>query len=357
MDLKEIFKIMIEKNASDVFIKGNDHIRMRTYTEVSLPIGRGYDNKEMAELAAGITSDREREELRTKRSCELAIYYEDRWRFRVAIFYEKDNLVIVLRKIDLKSVSFNELNLPSRLLEQFCAERRGLILITGMTGSGKSTTIAAMLEFINANFGKHILTIEEPIEFTFEEKKSIINQRNLGKDVYTYDDALRQSVIHSPDVIYISNIRDRDTCYAALSAAETGILVVSTVHSINAVSTVERIINFFPADERQFIFTQLSLLLKGTFSLRLIPRINTDGLIPAYEAMTLSPTISSLIKENELDKIPKCISESDIFGMKSFNQCLWELVQAKKISTQTALTYSDEKKELLLLMDRTKHIN
>ena len=357
MDLKEIFKVMIEKNASDAFIKGNDHTRMRTYTEVSLPIGRGYSNKEMAEIVAGITGDREREELRTKRSCELAIYYEDRWRFRVAIFYEKENLVIILRKLDLKSVSFNELNLPSKFLEQLCAERRGLILITGMTGSGKSTTIAAMLEFINANFGKHILTIEEPIEFTFEEKKSLINQRSLGKDVFTYGDALRQSVIHSPDVIYISNIRDRDTCYAALSAAETGILVVSTLHSINAVSTVERIINFFPANERHFILTQLSLLLKGTFSLRLIPRIDADGLIPAYEAVTLSPTISALIRENELNKIPKCISESGIFDMKSFNQCLWELVKAKKISTQTALTYSDEKKELLLLMDRTKYTN
>ena len=357
MDLKEIFKIMIEKNASDAFIKGNDHIRMRTYTEVSLPIGRGYNNKEVAELIAGITSDKEKEELRTKRSCELAIYYEDRWRFRVAVFYEKDNLVIILRKIDLKLVSFNELNLPSKLLEQLCSQRRGIVLISGMTGSGKSTTIAAMIEFINSNFGKHILTIEEPIEFTFEEKKSLINQRALGKDVFTYEDALRQSVIHSPDVIYISNIRDRDTCYAALSAAETGILVVSTVHSINAVSTVERIVNFFPADERQFILTQLSFLLKGTFSLRLIPRIDAEGLIPAYEAMTLSPTISALIKANELNNIPRCISESDIFHMKSFNQCLWELVQAGKISAETALTYSDEKKDLLLLMDRAKYKN
>jgi len=357
MDLKEIFKIMIEKDASDAFIKGNDHVRLRIYTEVGLPIGRGYNNEEMAELIGRITNDLEKEELRTKRSCELAIFYEDRWRFRVAIFYEKNNFVIVLRKIDLKTISFEKLGLPPKLLEQLCSERRGLVLVTGMSGSGKSTTIAAMLEYINANFGKHILTIEEPIEFTFEEKRSIINQRDVTKDVVDYHDALRQSVIHSPDVMYISNIRDRDTCYAALSAAETGILVISTVHSINSVSTVERLINFFPADERQFILTQLSLLLKGTFSLRLIPRIGMDGLIPAYEAMTLSPTISALIKQNELNKIPKCISESEIFDMKSFNQCLWELVQAKKISPQAALTYSDEKKELLLLLSRTEYMN
>ncbi len=357
MDIKEIFKIMVEKNASDAFIKGNEHVRLRIYTEISLPMGRSYNNEEIAELVDRITDEDEKEDLRVKRNCELAILYEDRWRFRVAIFYEKNHLVLILRRIDLKSISFNDLGLPSKYLEHLCSERRGIILVTGMTGSGKSTTIAAMLEYINANFGKHILTIEEPIEFTFKEKKSIINQRDLGKDVFTYYDALRQSVIHSPDVMYISNIRDRDTCYAALSAAETGILVVSTVHSINAVSTVERLINFFPADERRFILMQLSLLLKGTFSLRLIPRIDVGGLIPAYEAMTLSPTIAAHIKENELNKIPKTISESDIFDMKSFNQCLWELVRAKKISPQSALAYSDEKKELVLLMDRTEYMN
>jgi len=351
MDINAIFKVMIDEDASDAFIKGDHPVRLRIFNDIKTVSECGYTRKEIADLVSGIVGPREQEELLAKRNCEITMHHGNQWRFRIAIFYEKDSFIVVIRRINLKALTFADLNLPGQLLEKLCKERRGLVLITGMAGSGKSTTIAAMIEFINANFGKHILTIEEPIEFTFEEKKSIIDQRNIGKDVVNYDDALRQSVIHSPDVIYVTNIRDRDTCYAALSAAETGILVFSTVHSINSVSTVERVANFFPADERHFILTQLSLLLKGVVSLRLIPRSDARGLIPAYEAMTLSPTISSLIRENKLWEIPKCIAESDIFDMKSFNQCLWELVKAKKISQQAALEYSDEKKELILLMD------
>ena len=354
MSLTEILKIMIEKNASDAFIKIGGPIRMRIYTEIITVVDCCYSKEEMDKLMSGIMSDHDRENLRQHRSCELASYLEDRWRFRIAIFYEKDNLSVVIRKIDLKMLMFSDLNLPSKFLENMCKERRGLVLITGMTGSGKSTTIASIIEFINMNYGKHIITIEEPIEFTFKEKKSIINQRNVGRDVLNYDDALRQSVIHSPDVICIANIRDRDTCYAALSAAETGILVFSTLHSVNTISTVERIVNFFPPKEHNFILTQLSFLLKGILSLRLIPRVDAEGLIPAYEAMTLSPTISDLIRENKLWEIPKCISNSDIFGMISFKQCLWELIQAGKITKELALEYSDEKKELVLSIDGIK---
>ncbi len=354
MNLDEIFANMIEKNAFDAFIKADSPIRMRIYTEVVVVTESRYSKKEMAEFVSAIVSDRDRGNLQKHRNCELARYMGDRWRFRIVIFYEKENFSVVIRKIDLKSLVFSELNLPVKFLEDMCKERRGLVLITGMAGSGKSTTIASMIEHINTNYRKHILTIEEPIEFTFEEKKSIINQREVGKDVFSYDDALRQSVVHSPDVIYVTNIRDRSTCYAALSAAETGVLVLSTVHSVNAVSTIERVVNFFPPNEHNFVLTQLSALLKGVLSLRLIPRADTDGLIPAYEAMTLSPTISGSIRENKLSEIPKCIAGSDIFGMKSFKECLWELVQAKKITKENALEYSDERKELILSMNMIK---
>ncbi len=355
MKLDEIFKMMIEKNASDAFIKANSPIHMRIYSDVKIVMERPYSKKEVEDIVSGITTDRDKDNLRGKRNCELACYLDDRWRFRVVIFYEKGNFAIVIRRVDLKTLTFSQLNLPVKLLENLCKERRGLVLVTGMTGSGKSTTIASMIEYINMNYGKHIVTIEEPIEYTFEEKKSIVNQRDIGKDVFSYEDALRQSVIHSPDVIYIANIRDRDTCYAALSAAETGILVFSTIHSVNAISTIERIVNFFPSNEHTFILTQLSFLLKGVLSLRLIPRIDVEGLIPAYEAMTLSPTIANLIRTNQLREISSCIAESGIFGMTGFNQCLWDLVQEKKISKETALDYSDERKELVLLMDRIIH--
>ena len=353
-DLNEIFKMMIDKDASDTFIKGDSPIRMRIYAEIRVVKEKGYTKKEVAELISNIAGQRDREELEKRKNCEFAICYEDRWRFRVAVFYEKDNFVLVIRKVDLTSLTFDELNLPVKPLERLCKEKRGMILVTGMAGSGKSTTIASMIEYINANFGKHIITVEEPIEFIFKEKKSIIDQRSIGNDVLTYADAIRQSVVHSPDVIYVTTIRDRATCYAALSAAETGVLVVSTVHSVNALSTIERIINFFPNDEHNFVLSQLSELLKGVISLRLLPRSDKEGLIPAYETMTLSPTISALIRENKLWEIPKCIVESDIFDMQSFNQCLWDLIQSKKVTKETALDYSDEKKELILLMNKIK---
>ncbi|MDP2929835.1 MAG: PilT/PilU family type 4a pilus ATPase [Candidatus Omnitrophota bacterium] len=355
MNLEEIFAVMVEKNASDAFIKADSPIHMRIYTEVVEVMEGRYNKESLAKLVSAIVSERDRENLHRHRNCELARYMGNRWRFRIVIFYEKENFSIVIRRIDLKSLKFSELNLPVNFLENMCKERRGLVLITGMAGSGKSTTIAAMIEHINTNYKKHILTIEEPIEFTFEEKKSIINQREVGKDVLSYEDALRQSVIHSPDVIYVTNIRDRNTCYAALSAAETGVLVLSTVHSVNTVSTVERIVNFFPPKEHDFVLAQLSALLKGILSLRLIPRVDAEGLIPAYETMTLSSTISGAIRENKLWEIPKCIASSDIFGMKSFKECLWELVQAKKITKESALEYSDEKKELILSMNLIKH--
>lgn len=355
MNLTEILTLMIEKKASDAFVKVGAPIRMRIYTEIVTVVECCYSKEDMAQLLSGLMSDSDREILQRDKNCELASYLGERWRFRVGIFYEKENFSIVIRKIDLNMLVFSDLNLPAKFLENMCKERRGLVLVTGMTGSGKSTTIASMIEFINANYRKHIITIEEPIEFTFREKKSIINQRNIGRDVMSYDDALKQSVIHSPDVICIANICDRDTCYAALSAAETGILVLSTVHSVNTVSTIERLVNFFPAREHNFILTQLSSLLKGVLSLRLIPRIDAEGLIPAYEAMTLSSTISDLIRENKLWEIPKCLANSDIFGMTSFKQCLWELIQTGKITKELALEYSDEKKELVLSIDGIKH--
>jgi twitching motility protein PilT len=223
-----------------------------------------------------------------------------------------------------------------------------MVLLTGITGSGKSTTIAAMIEYINQSFGKHIITIEEPIEFTFEDKKSIINQREIGADVATYSDALWQFALHSPDVIFIGNIRDANTCYAALTAAETGVLVFSTLHTVNAASTVERIINFFPPHQHSLILNQLSFLLKGVVSMRLIPREDKSGLIPAYEIMVLSPSISRLIRENKLWEIPKYITTGDVYGMKSFHQCLLELVVARKISPENALQYADKREELEL---------
>jgi twitching motility protein PilT len=346
MTFKEILEIMIEKNVTDIFIRVNSALKGRIHTEIEILKEGILSLEEVEKVINEMIREDEKERLRQNKSCEFALWYRDFWRFRVGIFYQRNTPSIVIRKIDLRIPSFEKLNLPSSVLEKFCRERRGLVLLTGITGSGKSTTIASMIEYINQNFGRHILTIEEPIEFTFKDKKSIINQREIGIDVKNYAEALRQFAVHSPDVIYIGNIRDSDTCRAALTAAETGVLVLSTLHAVNASSTIERIINFFPPHQHHLILNQLSSLLKGVISLRLLPRTDQPGLIPAYEIMILSPSISRLLRENKLWEIPKYISSGDVYGMKSFHQCLIRLVEEKKISSEIALEYADRKEEL-----------
>lgn len=352
MDVKAVFDTMIKEKASDAFVAASGALRGRVSGEVMVIKDYIFTPKDVEKIVLDVTGDYEKESLKTIKSCELAVHHGERWRFRIGIFYQRSSLAIVIRKIDLDLLTFGELNLPVNAFEKLCRERRGLILLTGLTGSGKSTAIASMIEYINKNFGRHILTMEEPIEFTFKDKKSIINQRDLGRDVRSYHEALRETALHSPDVLYIGNIRDRETCHAALTAAETGVLVLSTVHTINAMSTIERIVNFFPSEQHNLIYTQLSVFLKAAISLRLLPRLDAEGLIPAYEIMTLSPTISSLIAKHKILEIPQFIASSQIFDMNAFNQCLIELVRSKKISVETALENSDEKENLTLLMRR-----
>jgi twitching motility protein PilT len=271
-------------------------------------------------------------------------------RFRISIFMQRNCPSVVIRNVRSTIQTFAELNLPAEVLEKLSLEARGLVLLTGSTGSGKSTTLASMIEYINVNCYRHILTLEEPIEFTFKDKNCIINQRELEMDVSSYATALRAFTMQSPDVIYIANIRDYDTMSAALTAAETGVLVLSTLHTINTAQTVERIVNFFPPHQHQQIRTQLSYLLKGVISLRLVPLKDQSGRIPAYEIMVLTPTISRLIREGKTWEMPQFIEDGAVFGMQSFNQTLIKLVKQGKISEEQAAFFSDNKDEFILAL-------
>jgi twitching motility protein PilT len=346
MNFKKILDMMIESKASDAFVRVGSNLRARINTQVVPVADNVLSLSDVEQIINEITREEYRDKLEANKGCEFTYWYKDFWRFRIGIFYQRNTPSLVVRKIDLRIPTFSDLNLPQKLLERLARDRRGIVLLTGITGSGKSTTIASMIQYINNNLGRHILTIEEPIEFTFDDNKSIINQREIGQDVGSYKDALRQFALHSPDVIYIGNIRDPETCHAALTAAETGVLVFSTMHTINATSTIERILNFYPPYQQPFILNQLSFLLKGVFSQRLLPRIDKPGLIPAYESMTLSPSVARLIRENKIWEIPQYITSGDIYGMKSFNQCLSELVDLKRVTPEIALEYADRKEEL-----------
>ncbi len=350
MHIRDCLALMVEKNASDIFYRAGGSVRMRINGQVVAVDDKVINSDDVNDALDELLVIEERKEyFRNNLDIDFA-YYSARLdcRFRVSIFTQRNTPAIVIRNIPSTIGTLEELNLPAEILKKLALEKRGLVLLTGTMGSGKSTTIAGMIEYINNNCSKHILTIEEPIEFTFKDKKSIINQRELGKDVASYSVALRSFTLQSPDVIYIGNIRDYETMSAAITTAETGVLVLSTLHTVNASQSIQRIINFFPPHHHNLIRTQLSSLLKGVISLRLISAKNESKRIPACEVMLLTPTISRLIRDGKILEIPPFIEDGSIFGMTSFNQSLVRLAQEGKISEQEAMEFTDNKDELSL---------
>jgi twitching motility protein PilT len=355
MTILDYLKYVVEKDGSDLFYRLGGTVRMRLLGKV-IPISDKEINKDEMEEAFSLLIPPDMRGLYEKnRDVDFAYYSQEmRHRFRVSIFSQRNWPTIVIRNVPSVIKSLDDLNLPSDVLKKLAMERRGLVLLTGTMGSGKSTTIASMIEYINQNSQKHILTLEEPIESTFQDKNCIINQRELGRDVSSYPVALRSFTLQSPDVIYIGNIRDIETMSAALTIAETGVLVLSTLHTVNAYQTTERIINFFPPHQHQQICTQLSVLLKGVISLRLIPLKDGATRIPAAEVMLLSPTISRLIRENKIWDIPKYLEDSDVFGMQSFDQSLVKLVREEKITEEEAVSFSDNRDDFTLALKGIK---
>lgn len=357
MEIKRYLKLMLEKNASDMFYRAGANVRMRIDGKVVSVDDRIINLDEVNDSVKDLTSNELRDFFQRNLDVDFGMYIPElNHRFRISIFMQRNWPSLVIRNIRSDVQTFEALNLPAKVLQELAMETRGLILLTGSAGSGKSTTIASMIEYINVNSNKHILTIEEPIEFTFKDKNSIINQRELNRDVSSYAIALRAFALQSPDVIFIGNIRDYETMSSALTAAETGVLVLSTLHTVNAAQSVERIINFFPPHQHTEIRTQLSSLLKGVISLRLLPLKGGPGRIPAYEAMLLTPTISRLIREGKVWEVTPFIEDGTIFGMQSFNQSLVKLVREGKVTEEVAASYSDNKDEFILALKGIKKI-
>lgn len=355
MNIKTLMKEMVEKDASDLFFRAGGIPRLRIDGEIVSVGDKTLSVDDVVKATEELTTPKQRETFKSELDIDFGLYLEDfNRRFRVSIFMQRNWPSIVMRNVRNVISTFEELNLPAEILKKLSRESRGLVLLTGSAGSGKSTTLAGMIEYINTNDNKHILTVEEPIEFTFKDKKSIINQRELKMDVASYAVALRAFTLQSPDVIFIGNIRDTETMSAALTAAETGSLVLSTLHTIDAPQTVERIINFFPPYQHDDVRIQLASLLKGVISLRLLPLKGKPGRIPAYEVMLSTPTISRLIREGKTWEMPKFLEEGAIFGMQTFNQSLVKLIREGKVSEEDAKKYSDNEEELNLLLKGIK---
>ncbi len=267
-------------------------------------------------------------------------------RFRVNLAKSFGHYSMTIRLIPYQIPAFEELNLP-KAIEKFSALENGIVLVTGIAGSGKSTTIASILEYINNKKKKHIVTIEDPIEYVYKSKKSIFTQRQIGVDTPNYIEGLKYALRQDPDVLLVGEIRDMETVQSALYAAETGHLVFSTLHTFNATQTIHRILSFFPPAERDAVRSQFAEVYRGSISQRLLPRITSRGRIPAVELLYSTPTIKDFIIKDELDEIYKLVQKGSYNDMITFNLSLYDLCKRELISKETALEFSDNSGELM----------
>ncbi len=296
-------------------------------------------------LAYSVMPEKHRKTLEETGQADFSFGIKDVGRFRANVFFQRNTIAAAFRRLPYKIHTVKELGLTEKVLE-LCHKSMGLVLVTGPTGSGKTTTLASLINYINENFPHHIITIEDPIEYTFQHKKGIVNQREIGQDVHNFSDALRAALREDPDVILVGEMRDRETIEIALRAAETGHLVFGTLHTNTAISTITRIVDIFPSEQQEQIRVQLSFVLQGVISQRLLPKIG-GGRVLAYELMIPNSGIRNLIRENKLQQIYSLMQSGQVeSGMQTMNQSLFKLYKAGLISLDDAMRVSPDIKEL-----------
>lgn len=348
--LRDFLRIMVKESASDLVLKANGCPAVRVAGVIRFLGDQPLPAELMRSYVEEVLGERLRDEFERSGACDTAVAVPGVGRFRCNAFHQCGEFGLVFRAIKQEVPSFKDLNLPVEPLKRLASLKRGLVLATGIAGSGKSTTLASMLEYVNRTMNKHIVTIEDPIEFRFEDKRSIVNQREVGVDVSNFAQALRQAMRQSPDVILIGEMRDAETVSAAISAAETGHLVFSTLHTVNAVQTVERIISFFPPHQHELVRLQLALNLAGVCSLRLVKNKEGTAMVPAVELLINTPTVRELLEQGSTRSLPKALAEGSYYGTMTFNQSLIRLFQAGNISLEDALAASDNPDDLKMQM-------
>ena len=347
--LKLYLRTMISNKGSDLHIKSGSIVRVRIDGVLKLLGKEAVSAQTVDAIAQEIMTQEQYEKLKSDKSLDFTYVLSEEYRFRVNFFYQMDGLSAVFRVIPVKIASLDELNLPEAI-KTFTQIQRGLVLVTGVTGSGKSTTLAALLDKINNEQKKHIITIEDPIEFIHKDKGCLINQRSIGQDTRSFSDALRGALREDPDIILVGEMRDLETIDIALHAANTGQLVFSTLHTLDAKETIDRIIGMFEKDEQNRIRGSLASVLEGVISQRLIPT-KTGGRIAGIEILKKTARIQQLIMENRDYEIPDALSEGkEIYGTQTFDQALLDLVRFDTISQETALEYASNPSDLKLKM-------
>ena len=348
MELASIFAAMVKEDASDLFLKVGVPPAMRVIGRVVSMGGQALTEENMLEMFNEVCDDFTKKKFAEKGEVDISYEIYGVGRFRANIFRQRGYIGMVFRHIHSKVPTMEELSLPAELLRRLALMPRGLVLVTGIAGSGKSTTIASMIEYVNQTEERHIITVEDPIEFTFTDQKCVIDQREIGQDTDSFVTALKNAVRQSPDIIFLGEMRDIETMEAAINAAETGHLVFSTLHSMNAMQTVDRIVNFFPPHYHAFLQLQLSQLLEGVISQRLLPTKDGTARMPAVELMLSTPTVQELLLHGKTRELYKALKEGSYYGCMTYNQSLKSLLERDLITLEDALNAADSPDELKL---------
>jgi twitching motility protein PilT len=332
---RRILAAAVEGGASDVHLKVGGQIVFRINRKLVIVEGPLPTAEWMEMVVDNIVPKHAKEQLKHDHECDFSYYLPNTGRFRTNCFYQRGQPCLAMRFVKTQVPTFEELGLIP-VLKQIAESPRGIVLLAGSTGCGKSTTLAAMVEHINANSRKHIITLEDPIEYVFEDNQSVIEQREIGLDTASYEHGLKYVLRQDPDVIMIGEMRDATSFFAAMSAADTGHLVLSTLHTTNAAQSIGRILDFFKPDERDQIRRQIASTLQAVVCQRMVPTI-AGGMTPAQEIMVNTGTIRKLIEDNRLEKLGAAIETGGEEGMLNFNQHLFQLVKDGKVSQKDAL--------------------
>jgi len=350
LSIDDLLRRAVETKASDLHLKVGNHPYLRIDGQLNpqSDVPR-VTPEEMLSMAFSMMTNRQKQKFKETAELDMAYGVAGLGRFRVNVFQQRGNVGMVLRVIPTKIRTIEELDLP-RIIETICEEQRGLVLVTGTTGSGKSTTLAAMIDRINTSRSDHVITIEDPIEFLHRDKKSFINQREVEVDTANFSTALRAGLRQDPDVILVGEMRDLETISAALTIAETGHLTLGTLHTNSCAQTINRIIDVFPTSQQAQVRAQLSLVLEGVLSQQLIPTADGRGRAMSLEIMVATPAIRNLIREEKIHQIYSAMQAGQKFGMQTMNQSLCDLVQKRRISREEALNRSSLPEELAGLL-------
>lgn len=341
-----LLKLMVEKNSSDLHIGAYTPPQIRI-DEVLYPVGEESLTPEVAKkLTYSILSPEQVERFEREKELDLSFGIEGLSRFRVNVFYQRGYVSCSIRALPYNIMSFEECGLPVKIVTELSRKPKGLVLVTGATGSGKSTTLASIIDRINSERSCHIITIEDPIEFVHSNKKAIVDQREVGSDTLSFAQALKHVLRQDPNVILIGEMRDLETIESALVIAETGHLVFATLHTSDAVQTINRIIDVFPAHQQQQVRVQLSFVLLGILAQQLIPKASGSGRVLATEVLIATPAVRSLIREQKVHQILSVIQTSQKEGMRTMNQALYELCLNKTITFEGAMARSTDPQDL-----------